>query len=116
MLVVDSLTNAALTERLRADIRRVTDKPIRFLVAGHGEPGTLADVRAQRAHLDHQFQHGRDCFARGLSYYSALQVLAGDDMPSDSQRLILLASYWEFTGTRSGISGKTTQQNPAKGA
>ena len=30
VIVVDSLTNAAMTESLRAEIRRVTDKPIRF--------------------------------------------------------------------------------------
>jgi len=105
VIVVDSLANAAMTESLRAEIRRVTNKPIRFLinthshadhvytnhlfpeatvisthfmngmtpmpgegqvsqtianyealkaldadlyVAGHGDPGTLADVRAQR--------------------------------------------------------------------
>src|SRR5512139_1158441 len=35
VIVVDSLTNAAMTESLRAEIRRVTDKPIRFLINTH---------------------------------------------------------------------------------
>jgi hypothetical protein len=36
-------------------------------VAGHGDPGTLADVRAQRTQLESQFQHARECFERGMS-------------------------------------------------
>jgi cyclase len=35
VIVVDSLTNAAMTQRLLAEIRRVTDKPIRFLINTH---------------------------------------------------------------------------------
>jgi hypothetical protein len=35
VIVVDSLANAAMTEGLRAEIRRVTDKPIRFLINTH---------------------------------------------------------------------------------
>src|SRR5512139_2039463 len=35
VIVVDSLTNAAMTQSLRAEIRRVTDKPIRFLINTH---------------------------------------------------------------------------------
>ncbi len=35
VIVVDSLTNAAMTESLLAEIRRVTDKPIRFLINTH---------------------------------------------------------------------------------
>ena len=35
VIVVDSLTNAAMTPSLRAEIRRVTDKPIRFLINTH---------------------------------------------------------------------------------
>jgi hypothetical protein len=30
VIVIDSLTNAAMTQSLLAEIRRVTDKPIRF--------------------------------------------------------------------------------------
>jgi hypothetical protein len=32
VIVVDSLTNAAMTESLKTEIRRVTDNPIRFLI------------------------------------------------------------------------------------
>jgi cyclase len=42
VIVVDSLTNEAMTQSLRADIRRVTDKPIRFLINTH-------------SHADHVF-------------------------------------------------------------
>src|SRR5512137_1979683 len=35
VIVVDSLTNAAMAHSLRAEIRRVTDKPIRFLINTH---------------------------------------------------------------------------------
>src|SRR5512136_1140913 len=35
VIVVDSLTNAAMAESLLAEIRRVTSKPIRFLVNTH---------------------------------------------------------------------------------
>ena len=69
-------------------------------LAGHGEPGNLANVRAQRTDLERQFQHARDCFERGLSYDAVLQGLAKDGSPLDSRRMILLASYWEFAGTR----------------
>ncbi|HVO84200.1 MAG TPA: MBL fold metallo-hydrolase [Syntrophobacteria bacterium] len=35
VIVVDSLTNAAMTQSLRTEIRRVTDKPIGFLINTH---------------------------------------------------------------------------------
>src|SRR5512136_2695454 len=35
VIVVDSLTNAAMTQSLLAEIRRVTDRPIRFLINTH---------------------------------------------------------------------------------
>src|SRR5512139_1130003 len=35
VIVVDSLTNADMTGTLLAEIRRVTDKPIRFLINTH---------------------------------------------------------------------------------
>ena len=35
VIVVDSLTNAAMTQRLLAEIRQVTDQPIRFLINTH---------------------------------------------------------------------------------
>jgi glyoxylase-like metal-dependent hydrolase (beta-lactamase superfamily II) len=78
-------------------------------VAGHGEPGTLADVRAQRTLLENQFQHARDCFERGMSYDAALQALADEGSPLDSQRMILLASYWEFTGKRPETTDPASQ-------
>src|SRR5512139_269837 len=40
VIVVDSLTNGAMTQSLLTEIRRVTDKPIRFLINTH-------------SHLDH---------------------------------------------------------------
>src|SRR5512139_3676774 len=69
-------------------------------VAGHGHPGTLADVRAQRNLLEGQFQLVRECCDRGLSYDEALKAVAGKGIPLDFQRLIVLSSYWEFTGKR----------------
>src|SRR5512143_475668 len=42
VIVVDSLTNAAMTESLKTEIRRVTDNPIRFLINTH-------------SHLDHVY-------------------------------------------------------------
>jgi cyclase len=38
VIVVDSLTNAAAAQDLRTEIRRVTDKPIRFLINTHWHP------------------------------------------------------------------------------
>jgi glyoxylase-like metal-dependent hydrolase (beta-lactamase superfamily II) len=35
VIVVDSLTNAAMAQSLLTEIRRVTDKPIRFLINTH---------------------------------------------------------------------------------
>ena len=35
---------------------------------------------------------------RGMSYDAALQALAGDGVPLDFQRMIILSSYCEFTG------------------
>ena len=78
-------------------------------VAGHGAPGTRADVYAQRTSLERQFQQAQDWFARGLSYDAALQAVADDGSPSDSQRLILLASYWEFTGQRPATADPASQ-------
>src|SRR5512139_3684340 len=69
-------------------------------VAGHGDPGTLADVRGQRILLEGQFQLVRECYDRGLSYDEALKAVAGKGIPLDFQRLIVLSSYWEFTGKR----------------
>lgn len=69
-------------------------------VAGHGDPGTLADVRAQRIQLEHQFQFARACYDKGMSYDEVLVAFADDGIPLDFQRLIVLSSYWEFSGQR----------------
>ena len=88
--VSQTIANYKAIEALEADI----------YVAGHGDPGTLADVRAQRTQLEAQFQRARECFERGMSYDAALQAFTEDGIPLDFQRLIVLASYWEFTGKR----------------
>jgi glyoxylase-like metal-dependent hydrolase (beta-lactamase superfamily II) len=88
--VTQTIANYKAVEALEAEI----------YVAGHGEPGTLADVRSQRTQLESQFQHARKCFEQGMSYDAALQAFAEDGIPLDFQRLIVLASYWEFTGNR----------------
>jgi len=80
-------------------------------VAGHGDPGTLADVRAQRAQLESQFLRARDCFEGGMSYDEALQAFAGDAVPLDFQRMIILASYWEFTGKRPESTDPASQNH-----
>jgi glyoxylase-like metal-dependent hydrolase (beta-lactamase superfamily II) len=69
-------------------------------VAGHGDPGTLSDVRAQRLLLETGFRRARECFEKGLSYDEALAALADDGASTDSLRLILLASYQELGGVR----------------
>ncbi|MGE5259017.1 MAG: MBL fold metallo-hydrolase [Hyphomicrobiales bacterium] len=35
VIVIDSLTNAAMTQSLRREIHRVTDRPVRFLINTH---------------------------------------------------------------------------------
>ena len=80
-------------------------------VAGHGNPGTLADVRAQRAQLESQFQHARECFKKGMSYDAALKAFADDTIPLDFQRLIILSSYWEFTGRRPESTDPASQNH-----
>ena len=86
--VTQTLANYRAIEALEADI----------YVAGHGDPGTLADVRAQRKLLESLLQHARGCFEHGMSYDTALQAFAADGIPLDFQRLIILSSYCEFTG------------------
>ncbi len=88
--VTQTIAHYKAIEALDADI----------YVAGHGDPGTLADVRSQRVQLESQFQRARDCFERGMSYDEALQAFADDAIPLDFRRMIILASYWEFTGKR----------------
>jgi glyoxylase-like metal-dependent hydrolase (beta-lactamase superfamily II) len=88
--VTETIAHYKAIEALEAEI----------YVAGHGDPGTLVDVRSQRIQLESQFQHARECYEHGMSYDAALQDFAKDDIPLDFQRLIILASYWEFTGKR----------------
>ena len=80
-------------------------------VAGHGDPGTLADVHAQRTQLESQFQRTMECFEQGMSYDAALQAFANDAIPLDFQRLIILASYWEFTGKRPESTDPASQNH-----
>ena len=80
-------------------------------VAGHGDPGTLADVRSQRIQLESRFQHARECYEHGMSYDAALQEFAKDDIPLDFQRLIILASYWEFSGKRPETADPASQNH-----
>ncbi len=86
--VSHTIANYKAIEALEADI----------YVAGHGDPGTLADLRAQRTQLESQFQHARECFERGMSYDAALQAAAGHGMPVGFARMIIFSSYCEFTG------------------
>src|SRR5512136_2305497 len=88
--VTQTIAHYKAIEALEADI----------YVAGHGNPGTLADVRAQRTRLESQFLRARECFEQGMSYDAALQAFADGGIPLDFQRLIILSSYWEFTGKR----------------
>ncbi len=80
-------------------------------VAGHGDSGTLADVHSQRTQLERQFQRARESFERGMNYDAALQAFAKDDIPLDFQRLIILASYWEFTGKRPETADPASQNH-----
>ncbi len=86
--VTQTIANCGTIEALEAEI----------YVGGHGDPGTLDDVRAQRILIESRFQRARKCFERGMSYDAALQALAGDGIRLDFQRMIILSSYCEFTG------------------
>jgi glyoxylase-like metal-dependent hydrolase (beta-lactamase superfamily II) len=99
--VTRTIANYKTIEALEAEI----------YVAGHGDPGTLADLRAQRIQLEGQFQRAREYFELGMSYDTALQAFAGDDIPLDFQRLIILASYWEFSGKRPETTDPRSQNH-----
>ncbi len=92
-----------------AHYRAIEALEAEIYVAGHGDPGTLADVRAQRVQLESQFKRARECSERGMSYDEALQTFADDAIPLDFQRLIVLASYWEFTGKRPETTDRASQ-------
>jgi cyclase len=99
--VSETIANYRAIEALGADV----------YVAGHGDPGTLADVAAQRARVEDQFRRARECFARGLSYDEALQVFAGDAAPLDFQRLTVLSSYCELAGRRPETTDPASQNH-----
>jgi len=99
--VTQTIAHYKAIEALEADI----------YVAGHGVPGTLADVRAQRVQLESEFQRARECFERGMGYDEALRTFANDAIPLDFQRLIILASYWEFTGNRPETNDPASQNH-----
>ena len=88
--VTRTIANYKAVEALEADI----------YVAGHGDPGTLQEVRAQRALLERLHERARQCFERGLNYDAALQTLAEDGLSLDFQRLVILSSYSEFSGNQ----------------
>jgi len=46
-----------------------------------------------------------------MSYDAALQVFADDAIPLDFQRLIILATYCEFTGKRPERTGPASQDH-----
>ncbi len=80
-------------------------------MAGHGDPGTLADVRAQRTQLERQFQYARECFEQGMSYDAALQAFDDKGIPLDFQKMILLSSYCELTGQRPETTDPASQNH-----
>ena len=46
-----------------------------------------------------------------MSYDPALQTFANDAISLDFQRLIILASYWEFTGKRPESTDPASQNH-----
>ena len=77
-----------------AHYRAIEALEAEIYVAGHGVPGTLAEVRAQRGVLDEVFRYSRECFEKGMNYDEALRGV--DDV--DFHKMIILSSYCEFTG------------------
>jgi hypothetical protein len=97
--VTQTIANYKAIEALEADI----------YVAGHGDPGTPGDVRAQRAQLESHFQHAMECFEQGISYDAALKALNDEGIPLDFQRMTILASYCKFTGKRPESTDRASQ-------
>jgi len=81
-----------------AHYRAIEALEAEIYVAGHGDPGTLADVRAQRTRMEADFERVKACFERGLGYDEALEAFAGSGTPSDSQRMMVLYAYCELLG------------------
>lgn len=46
-----------------------------------------------------------------MSYDAALQAFANDPIPLDYQKLISLASYWEFAGKRPETADPASQNH-----
>jgi glyoxylase-like metal-dependent hydrolase (beta-lactamase superfamily II) len=98
--VTETIANVKAVEALGADV----------YVAGHGDPGSVDDVRAHRAQLERQFAHARECVEMGMSYDAALQATTADDgVPLDFRRLVVLASYCELTGQRPETADPASQ-------
>jgi hypothetical protein len=79
--VSQTIANYKAIEALQADL----------YVAGHGDPGTLSDARAQRVQLERLLLHARNYF----------------------ERMLLLCSYWEFAGKRPGSTDPAAQDHMA---
>ncbi len=94
-----------------ANYKAIEAMEAEIYVPGHGEPGSLANVCAQRTQLESQFQHARECFDQGMSYDEALQDFAEDNIPLDFLRLIILSSYCEFRGMRPETKDPASQNH-----
>jgi glyoxylase-like metal-dependent hydrolase (beta-lactamase superfamily II) len=94
-----------------ANYKAIEALEARIYVAGHGDPGNLADVCAQRTQLEIQFRHARNCFDQGMSYDEALHAFAEDGISLDLQRLIILSSYCELTGKRPDSTDPASQSH-----
>ena len=97
--VTEMIANLKAVEALGADV----------YVAGHGNPGSLNDVRDHRAQLERQFAHARECVEKGMSYDAALHATTTDHVPLDFRRLVVLASYCELTGRRPETADPASQ-------
>jgi len=64
---VPALPGKGHDTRTIANYKAIGALEAEIYVAGHGDPGSLADVRAQRTRLESQFQRARECFEQGMS-------------------------------------------------
>jgi glyoxylase-like metal-dependent hydrolase (beta-lactamase superfamily II) len=106
-----SLPGEGHVSRTIANYKAIEALEAETYVAGHGNPGNLSDVRAQRTYLETQFRRVRKYFEQGMSYDEALQTFAKADTPLDFLRLIILAGYCEFTGTRPETKDPASQNH-----
>jgi len=88
VLVVDTLTSAKEAEGFAADIRKITDKPIRYVVNTH-------------CHLDHVFGNNvfADMGARIISHVKCQDAVIAykDNMLDNPAEFGLPADFWEGT-------------------